>query len=279
MYRLILLLLLAPTFTFAQDDYDKVVFLYSEHEFKESSIQYLYGDKVVFRKKASSEAQSIDTLAIGSEITILKKSKETLNYNGIEWNWYKVKYNGKTGFILGGLLSLTSEEINGDRYLVTASKEKKEDEEFETTILHYRILTSTGKFRTGKAQLYTDAFSIQVSDNKGLEGVSSILFIEYFVEACGVDGGGIYIFYDGNNLKEALRVARVTDGGAFWFYEELTFPTDENGQEGIIIYEREQGEEVNEEFAWTKAVRNSLFLKWENGKITPNPKDLEFGEN
>lgn len=279
MYKLIFLLLLAPNFSFAQNDYDKVVFLYGDHEFEQSSTQHLYGNKVVFRKKASSESKALDTLDIGSEITIVKKSKETSNYNGIEWNWYKVKYSGKTGFILGGLIALASEEINGDRYLVTTSKDKKEEQDYESVILNYRILTSSGKFRSGKTQLHTDAFLIHATDNKGLDGVESILYIDYFAEACGVDGGGIYIFYDGNKLNEIISVSSVSDGGVFWFNEELTFPSDENGEEGYIIYEREHGESIDEEMIWTKAVTNTLFLKWEDGAITPNPRDLEFGEN
>lgn len=279
MYKLLFLFLLTSSVSFSQTDYDKVIYFYGNFEFEESSTQYLYGNNVVLRKKASSESTALDTLAIGSEITILKKSKKESDYNGLSWSWYKVKQGKKKGYILGGLISLASDEINGDRYLTTVSTVKKEDEEYTPRILNYRILTSTGKFRTGKTPLSTSAFTIQASDNKGVEGVESILYIDFVAEACGVDGGGVYVFYDGNKLKEAIQVSSVSDGGVFWFHEELTFPADENGQDGYIIYEREYGEEVNEEYMWTRSVKNTLYLKWEDGEITPNPSDLKFDEN
>ena len=34
--------------------------------------------------------------------------------------------------------------------------------------------------------------------------MESVLYIDYYAEACGVDGGGIYIFNDGEKLIEAM---------------------------------------------------------------------------
>ena len=60
--------------------------------------------------------------------------------------------------------------------------------------------------------------------------------------------------------------------------EEVIFPDDEHGWDGIVRYEREQGEYLNDELYWTKATIHTLNLKWEGDHFTPNIKEFEFGE-
>lgn len=275
MYKLLFILLIISNSSFGQSEYTKVVSFYNQYVeiFDQGSTQYLYGDNVKFRKKPSTESKVLDTLSIGSEVLILKKSKETMSYNGMNWNWYKVDHGGTIGYVLGALIAVISEEIDGDRYLISMSKNESEEQ-----FAHYRLLTENGEYKTGKTELFTGAFTVHVHNDRGVEGIESMLFIDYYAEACGVDGGGIYIFYDGNNLKEAISVSSVSDGGVFWFSEELTFPNDEDGRNGVIIYEREHGLPVEENTNWYRSVINTIDLRWEEGAFTPNIDELDFDD-
>src|SRR5690606_24803699 len=81
--------------------------------------QLLYGDRVVLRKEPNSTSEALDTLMIGEEIKIIDKTEETMFFNGLESNWYKVKHGKKNGYILGGLIALDHREIDDVKYLVT----------------------------------------------------------------------------------------------------------------------------------------------------------------
>ncbi len=270
MSKLLLVFLFISSFSYAQDE---VVQFYGDHQFEKASTQYMFGDNVKLRKKPSTDSDVLDTLTIGSAVSIIKMSKETMTYRGIDWNWYKIDFDGQIGYVLGGLIALTHEEIGDYQYLVSL-KDNDEDRRF----IQYRIKNKKGEYVSGETELLTGAFSIEAYDDRGIDGIKNMLFINYYAEACGVDGGGIYIFYDGLQLIKAIEVSSVVDGGVFWFNEEVTFPNEEDGQKGVIVYEREHGYVINEELNWTKAEINTLMLKWEDGKMTPDVNELDFDQ-
>jgi hypothetical protein len=140
-------------------------------------------------------------------------------------------------------------------------------------------VTGGTSFLSGELSLETSAFSLDVFDDRGVEGIDHILYVNYYAEACGVNGGGVYLFYDGEQLAEAMDISSVADGGVFWFSEDLIFPDDEKGEEGYIIYEREHGESMDENMLWDRTVSNRVYLKWENGQFTPDISELDFGDH
>ena len=106
-----------------------------------------------------------------------------------------------------------------------------------------------------------------------------MLCVNLYAEACGVDGGKIYLFNNGDRLIEAIRLSVVSDAGAFWYSETVIFPDDEEGWEGIVRYKREHGTPMDEEYNWTKSTIHTLNLVWENNQFTPNIQEFEFGED
>ncbi len=243
-----------------------------EDTFEEGSRQRLYGDRVVLRKSPSSEAVAIDTLAIGTEITILNQRPETVTVNGREGHWYEVKYGRKKGFIAGGLIALTNVEKDGKYFLVIRAGSE------EYTKVRCRVLQPDGTFYGHESDLPTLLFSLEVYGNRGIEGVENVVCINLMAEACGVDGGEIYLFSDGTSLKEAMHTAKVVDGGVFWFDETLIFPDEERTYDGAFLYEREFGEPMDEDMNWTRAVTHTVGLRWENGRFTPDISKFDFGE-
>ncbi|MCF6296494.1 MAG: hypothetical protein L3J08_00670 [Flavobacteriaceae bacterium] len=202
-------------------------------------------------------------LKIGAEIQIVNKTDKKLNYNGIESPFYKVKYKGKVGYILGGLISLEKKEFNKSKYLFTY---KKTDNNYSIIIRH---LNEKSELTESISNLDTYEFSIDIFENKGIEDIKNIVFVNYLAEACGINGGGIFFFQTENELKKVFEIIQISDSGVYWLIEDLIFPTDEKGIKGKIIYQKELGEYIDEETNWVEINKVSRELEWKNREILP----------
>lgn len=255
--------------SFSQYDHEDVRVLSPDYEFEKGSTELLYGDKVVLRKKPSSESGAIDTLSIGSKVKILENSQELITINGKESYWYKVKTKKGTGYVAGGLIALDSREVNGGTYMVIVAQV---EDQYKFRVRYLK----DGDFYGKEGDLFTYSFQIRVHDDRGVQGIESMLLIDLFAEACGVDGGYTYLFNDGERLINAIHCAEVGDGG-FWFSETLTFP-DERGWGTHIDYEREVGEPMNDDYSWYQSKKDALTLEWKEGQLEPNVSEFNFGE-
>lgn len=265
----------------ASAEYEDQRIVSSYYEFEEGSTEYLYGDNVVFRSEPSSSAKALDTLSIGSKIEIVRKTDETTSLNGLDWNWYKVKVGRKTGYILAGLIALDRIKYDDLVYLVTVAGTNQSMDEYEYTDyrVRARVLLPSGEFYGHESKLNTNSFYLEAHGNRGLKGVKNMLVIHLNAEACGVDGGAIYLFNNGSRLIEGLSLSDVSEGGVFWYSEKVIFPEDEDGWGDAVRYEREYGEYMNDDMNWTKATVHALVLNWENDQFTPNIQEFEFGED
>ncbi len=253
--------------SFSQHEYADVRVVSPSYEFEEGSTERLYGDQVVLRKNPSTEASAIDTLPIGSRVKILENTKIIVQVHGNDSYWYKVKTKKGTGYIAGGLIALDSREINGGIYMVITAQV---NEQFKFRARYLK----DGEFFGKEGDLNTYSFVLRVHDNRGVEGIESMLVIDLFAEACGVDGGYTYIFNDGERLINAIHCTSVGDGG-YWFSEKLIFP-DERGWGTHIDYEREIGEPMNDEYNWYQSRKDMLVLEWQEGYFEPNVEDITF---
>jgi uncharacterized protein YgiM (DUF1202 family) len=257
----------------AQYDDQRVVSSY--YEFEEGSTEHLYGDDVILRKKAANDSYPIDTLSIGDEVTILKRTKEVMLCYGLESNWYKVQVGGKTGYILGGFIALDQVKIEDVTYLVIVAGVEENEYEYK---VRSRVLKANGDYYGHESSLNTNSFYLEVFDDRGVKGIDNMLRINLFAEACGMDGGEIYLFNKGDKLVEAIQLSSVSDGGVFWFRETITFPDDENNYGDAVYYERELGHYLDDEMQITRSVSHELELQWEDGKFSPNIREIEFAE-
>lgn len=271
-------LFVLPFSTSAQYNGQRVVSSY--YEFEEGSKEYLYGDKVTLRENPNSAAKALDTLAIGSEVVIVRKTEERSSVNGLDWNWYKVKVGRKTGYILGGLIALDRVTYENITYLVTVAgvENSSDDWSYVDYKVRTRVLQVNGEFYGHEAKLNTNSFYIEAFDDRGLSGIDNMLVINLFAEACGVDGGQVYLFNDGAHLFTGITLSHVSEAGLFWYEERIVFPNDEKGY-GNILYAREQGEYMDDEMNWSKSTTHSLNLEWKDGRFSPNVDEFEFGES
>lgn len=241
-----------------------------DKEFKKNDVVYLYGDNVKLRSEPSTKSESHKLLKIGEELTILEKSNERLIFRGVDWPWYKVKYNNLTGYVIGGLISLGVKEMKHIRCFV--SSEMENDKIYIVT----RVLTdSSTKFQENKTEMLADnyGFCLKLFDNRGVEGIENIIFVNYMPESGGANSGGFYLFYDGESLLKAIDVTSRGDIG-FWESENLIFPNDDKGKRDKIIYRKEKVEYEDDDDNWTKTLTITGELFWDGRKLVPDSEIL-----
>ena len=259
MKKIAILFLLISSFSFSQEIQYHNPYL----DLENGKYYYLFGNDVAFRTEPDKKSKVIDVLEIGTEIQVIEKTENIIDYYGIISNYYKIKYKDQFGYILGSLISLEKKVIGKSKYFYTYGKE---DDKFYLIIRHLNEKSETNE---DVAELKTKDFSLEIYDNKGVEGIENIIYINYLAEACGIDGGGIYMFQVNSILKKVFWVSQISDGGIFWLEEKLIFPNDEKGIKGKIVYEKEIGNYIDEETNWVEINKVSRELEWKDGKILP----------
>lgn len=265
MHKFLILLLLSSTIGFAQEP----KYLSENYEFEVGDIVYLFGNDVKLRDSPDTESNVLSLLKIGTEIKILEKTDDSMLFEGIDSPWYKVKYENKTGYVLGALISMDKQRYNSITYLIALKKEGSE------LFLKTRVLENDKNYTENTVSLATHIFTTTAYGNRGLTNVKSVFGINYMAEACGVDGGGIYLFYNDGQLIKAIAYSQISDAGIYWFHEDYIFPTDEEGTQGKIAYSKEYGETKEEETEWIEIKKTKRLLEWKNNKIFPKIEPTE----
>ncbi len=232
-----------------------------ETEFITNETAYLFGNDVKLRANPSAKSDVIQLLKITSEIKILKKTTETYSYKGIDWPWYKVQYQDKVGYVIGGLISLDTQKVNNSTYLVSLKKVGEK----------YKIITRVINEDKGSLENIADFgteyyFTLEVFNNRGIDNISNMAFIDYHAEACGVNGGGYYLFNDETSLLMAVNLFTISEAGLFSYNEKVFFPNDKKGIEGKVVYQTERIISIDESCNRSKTTIETCEFIWE-GKL------------
>jgi len=259
MYKIVLFIILTTNLVMGQDP----IYHNLSVDLKSGQRYALFGDDVKFREAPDVKSQVIALLKIGTEVEILEKTSKTVLYNGIESPFYKVNYKGKTGYVLGGLISLEKKKTENATYLFAY-----QNEEFKYTLL-IRALRENQSYEEISASLGSPGLSIDLMSNKGIKGIQHILRINNEPQACGELGGKIYFFETANQLQNVFATMVSSDAGVYWYNEELIFPEEDGGVADRIVYLKEQGEYGDEATNETSTTIVRRELRWENGAIFP----------
>jgi len=262
MNKIIIFFLLISTFCFSQE----FQFNSPYSDLESGKDYYLFGNDVTFRKEPNNKSKVIDVLAIGTKIQIIEKTNETIDDLGIVSNFYKVKHNDQIGYILGSLISLEKKELGESKYFYTY---QKKGDKYYLIIRHFNEKSEVNEVII---ELETNDFSLEIYGNKGVEGIENIIYVNYLAEACGINGGGIYIFQTNSMLKKVFSITEISEAGVNWMNEKLIFPNDKKGITGKIVYEKEVGSYIDEETNWVEINQVSRELEWKNGKLLPELK-------
>lgn len=234
-------------------------------EYEKGQILYLFGDNVIMRAAPKVEAEEITRLPIGTPVMFLENALYTQSYGGFEYPFYKVQVDGVQGYILSAFIAFEKLEKNGNSLLFVFRKTG----EYSNNLL-IRVLKDNTTYRNYYVVLPTSYIGLKLLDNKGLQNVDYILYVDYLSEACGIDGGGVYFLGKEDYLYDFFHITEVADSGMFANIEKLIFPTDEGGIEGKIIYERELYQEMNPEYEWTQTTKERCVMTWDGEKLTPD---------
>ncbi len=236
-------------------------------DFKPNEIKYTFGDNVRLRSQPNVHSETLLKIPIGQPLTILEKNENTYSYNGVEWNWYKVKYQDKIGYVVGGLLSLDTKKANRDIYLTSFKQEKYDEHSFKGSLLVR--LYANGKI-IKKEFPFDDmfegiSFKMKVFNNVGISNVKNVLFISVEEVTCGFSITGYYYFNDEKKLNKAIE---LYSGGneTLEVSEKLIFPNDKNGKKGFIgveqtTYEMQKNEEIK------SSSKIACWLKWQGKEM------------
>jgi hypothetical protein len=242
----------------------------------------VFGDKVNVRSEAQPDAPVVGQLNGGTTVTILEVSEKQYSVNGNSQPWYRVRYNkDQTGFVWGGLLSLTGEKQGaGVRFAVgmTAFKEKKEKgSSLVDFTLEARVYNGNGVLLAKTAQVFTnfngsDIYADSVAIGaRGLKGYSALLISHIGIEACGYPNDTWYVLWDGKQLVSLPVCTSIGEAGLFYDTHYYSFPADQNSwdrRSDTSIFYVEEHSESGESGAETEEINIRVReLKWDGAKF------------
>ncbi|SNY92232.1 SH3 domain-containing protein [Flagellimonas pacifica] len=252
--------LLTISFSSAQDkNHDS----WNESVFEPGEQVYMFGNNVKLRSAPKMESEVLELLKIGEWVQIIEKTEFSWPYRGYDSPFYKVKYDDKVGYILGGLLSIEKKVLNGIDFYFAFSKEGSRN------FLNIRNVIN-GDYLEQKVPLTHTNITIHPLDNKGVPDLDGILFVNYIAEACGVEGGGIYLFAHGKGLTKVAELSEISDSGVFYRSERFIFPDEQEGIPNKILLKKEQRENLDEASVWTKTFVETRQLTWVDEKLVPD---------
>ena len=264
----ILILMCTAQLVIAQEDDTR--YFYTDYTFEKGRTELMYGNNVVLRADQNLTSKALDTLKIGDPVTIIKKGETTSDLNGQASYWYKVKTKSKTGYVLGGWISLDHSEVNGKTFLVIFAM--RDDQLYART----RVLAKDKSFYGHEIPLNTYMISFEAAESYGLKGVENIFTITMHPEACGVIGGDAILFDTGERLKEVMRTSCMSEAGLFWFSESIEFKGPDYWEENVAYFSREQGEYMDDSMDWTQTLTNTIKITWDGEKFTPDVSKFSF---
>ena len=93
--------------------------------FEPQQVVYLFADQVQLRAAPHTQSKVVKTLPIGTALTVLEKHENSWRYKGDDYHFYKVSFNGKEGYVLGGLIALQKMTIANVTHLLEEVKQIK----------------------------------------------------------------------------------------------------------------------------------------------------------
>ncbi len=233
------------------------------YDFQVGEQVYVFGNNVKLRSAPKTESKVLELLRIGEWVEIIEKTEFSWPYKGYDSPFYKVKYDTMEGYIIGGLLSLEKKTVGDNQYFFAFSKAG------ERSYLNVRHLDK-GKYAEQKIPLSHTNVSIHVLENKGIDEIDNILYVDYHSSAGGAEDGGIYFFVQGNQLHYIGELSQVSDSGSYFNSEKFIFPDDKNGIPGAILFKKDRGELLDEATEWVQTSTETRKLQWIEGRLIPN---------
>lgn len=239
---------------------------------------YLLGDSIHVRQEPKSNAKSLAQLPIGTRVTILERSEETLTLNGFTMPWYKVQYGkNKKGFIWGGKFAMNSFRSNKNTdFIFHFGLEKVVG---ETAYYQIRVEKDHKELQHVTFEGFGGALKAHECTNfgnKGLSEIDDVIYVTAYGEYCGDGGGSVVFFWANNQLYNIRRLSSFSDVPVF-AYDTFIFPSDMDGKKDRVLLKEEVGEhQFYEEGEDTRGKPDVIYeknettvLRWDGKQLVP----------
>jgi len=207
---------------------------------EEFSHEYLLAHRVHLRENPSLKAKKVTVLDIGTKLTLLEKSPNYEELDGIRSNWYKTKVGKEEGWVWGGMIAQKTfgSQANYDVKFVYGLESVKINEAGITEIKH-----QLRAFKSGQ-QIDKIVFDGYVSSpmeiknigNKGLFNVEDILALQIPHPVSERPVGQLYIFWNNGKFTNVASLIDYSDA-SYAKSEQFVFPSDMEGIKSTIVLE------------------------------------------
>ncbi len=251
------------------------------YEFNENTRTFIFGDNARVRKDPEIKSSNvIDSLPIGEEITIIKKTAVDLTVEGYKAPWYRISYKKNNsiseGYVWGGLLSIGFAR-DKEKLFLAGIKKYHPGKGFtgECRLIIKGKVLSAIPFEPhympdgNNGGYYGYSVSTEIHGSRGLDGLKCVLKFFFNYEACGYPRGNVWIGCTDNKLYYIGKDTSVSEAGVFHVEEKFIFP-DENknvNKEIILVKENYDFDEHIKDYKLTERKEQKFF--WRNYKLIP----------
>ncbi len=261
-YLIIILILIQPSLGLSQNE--KIFGDYFQLQ-KGDTVFTL--NKCLLKSKPDINSKNIEKFNLGELIVIDSVCTNFTSDTFIRPRFYRVKHNTKTGFIEQSNVAICKLKTKSPQEYFLVNQYSFSD---TTPDLLKIVFVKNGVIETTYVQkLIGQAYSILLTDNRGLDSIDNLIQINYFAEACGVEGGVSFLTWDSQKINELISLSSISDAGVFYSSEMIIFPKDSGGIDGKIIYQIESGEAIDESANWWKTTKEEREHSWTNKHVQP----------
>jgi hypothetical protein len=248
----------------------------------EAPFHYVLGDGVSFRDCPSDSCNILSLLEIGTRLTLLAESDSVSVFNGLSSKWYQADVAGKTGWVWGGWIAQQAfgSQTDPDVKFV-AGYEKVIREPAENRFgQYYQIRAIRKGEQIAKIVLKSFAWELGGVQNigpKGLDKLDDILLLNVpCTGGCGCLTGDMVIFWANDKFHYVADLKGSPDA-EYSQYQDFVFPSDMEGEKGIIIkrsggYEDPPEDEAGQLEYQHKVKRSILteYFIWNGSNLVPS---------
>lgn len=259
---IVILFFLHPALCFAQ--YDKVFGDYFQLQKGDTVFTF---NNCALKSSVDSKSKNIEKLSIG-ELLIIDSVYLNSKYDTFQpQKYYRVKHKMKAGYIEQHNVSICKLSTKNPQEFFLVNQYSFSDTVPDSLKFVY---VKNGKVETSYIEsLIGNAYSIELTENRGLDSIANLIQINYYAEACGLEGGITLLTWDEKKINELISLSSVSDGGVFYSAETIVLPNDTGGIRGKIIYKIETGEVIDEITNWWKIVKEEREHQWINKVVYP----------
>lgn len=212
---------------------------YMSGKITDNAFAYAFGDNVNVREAPTVNSKSVGKLRIGTEVTVLSNGS-MYELNGLQAPWYEIKAGNISGWVWGGLLSLTHGKIGNDLIMYgltgfspdsnfTGEVRYVKNNKLIASVYSRPIYTAWENVRE-----YTYNVSGNLNENTGLKNLFCVFEVAFLYEACGYQNGSQYYGWNGNRFIPITEASFGSDAGIFSYNTEVIFPWDEGGEKNKV---------------------------------------------